>query len=612
MVRTIVVLKQSLKPVWLNKEERDNEVIPSKVYVLIPYFFIFVSIYIGFFFLYYFDEGDLWIVTVKPYIIIGIEFRDMCFRGVELGLKLSIISLAYLIALRIIVACTRIFSICYIEGDLHRERITDLVFVFVLSMFTVVSAENVFTMVLGWEGLGVSSYALIIYYQDKSALNAGYLTAIRMRVGDLLFIILIRGVIGAGDFSLVRGLLGIGRVLAVCCITKRATIPFCAWLPAAIRAPTPVSALVHSSTLVTAGVCFLIRAYDCLQGRIGQSLLVFGSLVTIILAGSSALVENDLKKIVALSTIGQVRFMVFCIGVGRPMLAFFHMLTHAFIKAGIFIRVGILIQINEGEQDLREFDWAVTSKRPVAVGGLITGRLSLIGVPFLAGFYRKEAIVIYFNSCSYGICYYIMFYLGVVLTTGYTTRLIVRLGLKNKTKKSRSPKWPVYWWTNDGGHRDYVVAFLFIFFMFPGAPFWTRLIEGWNWFGVIMIGPEFVFKIIGLALMIGGVLGIKEEYQVWVAESQRWSYKKSRFFSRIWYFGPMRGQPWVCLFNRWTKKTTPHIEYWSDQIAGKGIWDIGLTWFRKFHRPVQSQDVFVPFFFIVLAVRVAVLLILYG
>jgi len=117
-----------------------------------------------------------------------------------------------------------------------------------------------------------------------------------------------------------------------------------------------VSALVHSSTLVTAGVCFLIRAYDCLQGRIGQSLLVFGSLVTIILAGSSALVENDLKKIVALSTIGQVRFMVFCIGVGRPILAFFHMLTHAFIKAGIFIRVGILIQINEGEQDLREFD----------------------------------------------------------------------------------------------------------------------------------------------------------------------------------------------------------------------------------------------------------------
>ena len=137
--------------------------------------------------------------------------------------------------------------------------------------------------------MGVSSYGLIIYYQDKSALNAGYLTSMRMRVGDLFFIIMVGVLIGVGQFSLVRGLASMGTVLSICCITKRATVPFCAWLPAAMRAPTPVSALVHSSTLVTAGVCFLIESYRCVEGRVGQEILLFGSLVTIVLAGRRAL-----------------------------------------------------------------------------------------------------------------------------------------------------------------------------------------------------------------------------------------------------------------------------------------------------------------------------------
>lgn len=114
--------------------------------------------------------------------------------------------------------------------------------------------------------------------------------------------------------------------------------------------------MVHSSTLVTAGICFLTYSYSCLEGTFGQTILVFCSLVTMVLAATRALVENDLKKIVALSTISQIRIIVLTVGVGSPELAFFHIVVHAFIKAGMFISVGVLIQVNLGEQDLREFD----------------------------------------------------------------------------------------------------------------------------------------------------------------------------------------------------------------------------------------------------------------
>nr|UZT27156.1 NADH dehydrogenase subunit 5 [Atrina pectinata] len=577
------------KVAWVEKGYARNV-------VFMPFFFMFLSVIIGAYTLYCLSKGLL--------VSISVEFVDLCFNGVEFGLKLSITSLAYLTALSIIVACTSTFSLSYMEGDLHEERMTDLVFVFVLSMFTVVCAENLFTMVLGWEGLGVSSYALIIYYQDKSALNAGYLTAMSMRVGDLLFIVLISVVMGVGDFSLISGLMGMGSILAVCCMTKSATIPFCAWLPAAMSAPTPVSALVHSSTLVTAGVCFLISSYSCLEGTIGQSILVFSSLITMVLAGTCALVENDLKKIVALSTMGQVGFMVFCVGVGSPMLAFFHMLVHAFVKAGMFVSVGMLIQVNDGEQDLREFDWAVVSKRPVALGGLMCGSFSLMGVPFLAGFYSKEVIMGFFNSCSYGIFYYVFFYWGLILTTSYSFRLIFSLGLKNKSKSVWIEK-------VSPNVATYVVMFLFIFFLFSGFPFWVLLVEDYSWYGAMLASPGFIFKLMTLAALFGIILSMMEDFRVWgkgIFSKKSWDYKKCGFFPTMWYIGWLSGQPWVGIFKTWSDWMGPSVEYWSDQVGGKGMWDLGAQWFEKVHRPVQQSDVFIPFFFMILAVIMAMVL----
>ena len=167
----------------------------------------------------------------------------------------------------------------------------------------------------------------------------------------------------------------------------------------------------------------------------------------------------------ALSTIGQVRFIVFTIGIGSPLLAFFHMLVHAFIKAGIFIRVGVLIHANIGEQDLREFDRGILCSHPLAVGGLISGSLSLMGVPILSGFYRKEAIVIALNSSSYSICYYSLFYLGAVLTTRYTCRLVLRLGMKCKSKIVRGGV------PENCSYTDFPIRFLFSLSLFGGLIF---------------------------------------------------------------------------------------------------------------------------------------------
>nr|YP_010272908.1 NADH dehydrogenase subunit 5 [Pinna rudis]BCX41848.1 NADH dehydrogenase subunit 5 [Pinna rudis] len=529
----------------------------------------------------------------KPLMVImGVDFMDLCFAGVALGVSVSVIKVIYLMAVSGIVMCTSSFSESYMSGDAHKDRMTDLVFVFVLAMFTVVSAENVFTMVLGWEGLGISSYGLIIYYQDKPALNAGYLTSMSMRVGDLLFIIMVGVLVGVGEFSLVSGLAGMGTVLCVCCMTKSATVPFCAWLPAAMSAPTPVSALVHSSTLVTAGVCFLIESYSCIEGSVGQEILVFGSLVTMVLAGSSALWENDLKKIVALSTMGQVSFMVFTIGIGMPILAFFHMLVHAFIKAGMFISVGVLIHANMGEQDLREFDSGILCAHPLAVGGLISGSLSLMGIPVLSGFYSKEAIVMALNSCSYSICFYTLFYLGAVLTTSYTCRLVISLGVKCKSKMVSGGV------PSDCGYTDFPISFLFTLSLFGGVLFWGVAVEGSGWFGSMVLGPEFIFKVMAAAVLFGIFICEAEETGVWGSGLSGWNSDKVGFFYSMWYFGGVSGQPFVEGFKKCSDWMVPGMEYWSEQVAAKGLWDLGSVYFSGIHRPIQTNEVFIPWFFL--------------
>ena len=213
--------------------------------------------------------------------------------------------------------------------------------------------------------------------------------------------------------------------IIVAAITKSAQIPFSSWLPAAMAAPTPVRALVHSSTLVTAGVFLLIRFYPFLSSVSGftESILVIASM-TIFIAGIRALVECDMKKIIALSTLRQLGVIMASIGLGMPDLAFFHLITHALFKALLFVCAGTLIHLHHHSQDLRRMG-NLANQIPITISCLNIANMALCGLPFLSGFYSKDLIIemSLFNSTNVVIL--VLFIIATIITAAYSIRLII-------------------------------------------------------------------------------------------------------------------------------------------------------------------------------------------
>jgi len=240
------------------------------------------------------------------------------------------------------------------------------------------------------------SYCLVIYYQNSRSFSAGIITGLSNRIGDVCLLIRIAYLFGYGSWNL-YSIEGVGEgvcFLVVCArITKRAQMPFSAWLPAAMAAPTPVSALVHSSTLVTAGVYLLIRFHHVYERLVRLNVFLFViSRLTIFIAGIGACYEMDFKKVVALSTLSQLGVIIMILRLGNVYLAYFHLLTHALFKALLFMCAGKIIHIGGGNQDIRLLG---------GLGGLgsLTGvrflraNLALCGFPFIAGFYSKDMIL---------------------------------------------------------------------------------------------------------------------------------------------------------------------------------------------------------------------------
>lgn len=208
-------------------------------------------------------------------------------------------------------------------------------------------------------------------------------------------------------------------------ITKRAQIPFSSWLPAAMAAPTPVSALVHSSTLVTAGVFLIVRFYPFLRTQyMFNNLILVISCITIFISGISAVFECDIKKVVALSTLRQLGVIISALGLGFPALAFFHLLTHALFKALLFVCVGSLIHIHRHRQDLR-FMGNLCGQLPLTMCCINIANMALCGLPFLSGFYSKDLLIelSLFNNYSFVIIFLFLF--STILTSCYRVRLII-------------------------------------------------------------------------------------------------------------------------------------------------------------------------------------------
>lgn len=320
----------------------------------------------------------------------------------------------------------------YIAGDLNLNRFILLVLIFVLSMMFLIIRPNLIRILLGWDGLGLVSYLLVIYYQNVKSYNAGILTALSNRIGDVALLLAIAWMLNFGSWNYIfyldcrkRSLemQVIGGLVLLAAMTKRAQIPFSSWLPAAMAAPTPVSALVHSSTLVTAGIYLLIRFNVLLAGtNLGTFLLLFAGL-TIFIAGLGANFEFDLKKIIALSTLSQLGLIIRILAIGFPKLAFFHLLTHALFKALLFMCAGAIIHNIKDSQDIR-FMGGLVIHMPLTASCFNLSNLALCGTPFLAGFYSKDLILevaslSYINAFSF-----FLYFFSTGLTVCYSLRLV--------------------------------------------------------------------------------------------------------------------------------------------------------------------------------------------
>ncbi|YP_010419925.1 NADH dehydrogenase subunit 5 (mitochondrion) [Anopheles marshallii] len=323
------------------------------------------------------------------------------------------------------------YSNQYMEEDYNINRFILLVLMFVMSMMMLIISPNLISILLGWDGLGLVSYCLVIYFQNVKSYNAGMLTALSNRIGDVALLLAIAWMLNYGSWNYIfyldmmknnMEMMVIGVLVMLAAMTKSAQIPFSSWLPAAMAAPTPVSALVHSSTLVTAGVYLLIRFNDLLMNWWMSQFLLLMAGLTMFMAGLGANFEFDLKKIIALSTLSQLGLMMSILSMGFYKLAFFHLLTHALFKALLFMCAGSIIHNMKNSQDIRMMG-SLSMSMPLTCSCFNVANLALCGMPFLAGFYSKDLILEMVMLSYVNVFVFFLFFFSTGLTVCYSFRL---------------------------------------------------------------------------------------------------------------------------------------------------------------------------------------------
>lgn len=362
-------------------------------------------------------------------LVIGYSIIDSSFSfPFELIFWVDKRSVIFFLTVVCISSVIIIFINFYMGTDyISLGRFTKIVISFVLSMVVLIFRGNFITALVGWDGLGVVSFVLVIYYHRKVGIISSLLTVLVNRLGDVAIIITIvlflhcditiTGFFLTSDSNILAVLLVLGR------ITKRAQFPFSSWLPAAITAPTPVSSLVHRSTLVTAGVYLMYRInYLLLESMLGFWLTTIG-LFTIFLGGLMALYEVDVKKIVAFSTLSQLGLIITVLGVGEISLSFLHLLIHALFKSIIFVICGYFIICNFGNQDGRYFSvrHSMFKYMQVLLG---VSCLSLIGFPLTLGFVSKDLILEGFISTGISTFIILVFYINCIFTALYGLKIL--------------------------------------------------------------------------------------------------------------------------------------------------------------------------------------------
>ena len=300
----------------------------------------------------------------------------------------------------------QIFSTSYMSQDEYYSKYFIYFNVFVFSMLLLVMSGNFLVMFFGWELVGLSSYLLISFWSKKqSAAKAGNKAFILNRIGDFGFLVglmLILSIFGTFNYEKVFGEVLAGNqqsldLIVICFIVgafgKSAQFPLFSWLPDAMEGPTPASALIHAATMVTAGVFMLVRISPILQfSEIGKLIVITTGLLTALIAAFSAINQDDIKKVLAYSTISQLGFMFIAIGSGAYVAAIFHLVTHAFFKALLFLGAGAVIHEMHHEQNIHKMG-NLKTRMPVTAAMMGIGTLAISGIPPLAGFWSKDEIL---------------------------------------------------------------------------------------------------------------------------------------------------------------------------------------------------------------------------
>nr|YP_010423962.1 NADH dehydrogenase subunit 5 [Argynnis anadyomene]USH57522.1 NADH dehydrogenase subunit 5 [Argynnis anadyomene] len=532
--------------------------------------------FISFFFLFFFMLINLFmtIYFIMNNMVLFLEWEIISFNSMSIVMSVLLdwMSLLFMMFVSLISSSVIYYSKSYMKSELNLSRFIYLVLLFVFSMILLIISPNMISILLGWDGLGLVSYCLVIYYQNIKSYNAGMLTALSNRIGDVMILMLISWMMNYGSWNYIYylnfmnndfSMKIISLLVIIAGMTKSAQIPFSSWLPAAMAAPTPVSALVHSSTLVTAGVYLLIRFNNLLIDMFFFKFLLLISGLTMMMAGISANYEFDLKKIIALSTLSQLGLMMSILSMGFYDLAFFHLLTHAMFKALLFMCAGMIIHMMNDNQDIRMMG-GISFYIPMTSLCMNISNLALCGIPFLAGFYSKDLILEMVSMSNLNLLIFYLYYFSTGLTMFYTIRLLMYLMINDFNLLSI---YNLY-------DEDYTMLKSMVILLF------MSLFSGSFLSWMIFYYPYMIYLPFSMKMMViyVSLLGLMMGYlisnmKIYSLNKFLYFYNLSFFFTLMWFMPSLSTYGFNYYFLKFGQNLYKNIDMgWSELYSGQGLY----------------------------------------